>query len=169
MNFIKILNKIILEELSITYGGSPDEFFDPNWFSIEDPRVNLNRHQLNFSLKMVLEKYKRDYDVRVVKVKDGDKVIGFLLYSMTNKNKEEITDEGFPRHEFPIVLSTAIDPNYRGQGLLTKMLQKANIINEFLVHTSGVSPRKIWDRYNCKVVHDFGVEKGGVEYCKTNR
>jgi hypothetical protein len=166
MKFIKLLNTLILEELSITYGGSPDDVFNPDWFEIRNPKFNMSRGLLNFSLRMVLANYKSKYEVKVIKIEDDGKIVGFLLYSMTNKEKEGIKNNSIPDVEYPVVLSVAIDPDFRGRGLLKKMLQKANIIDEFLVHTSGVSPREIWDRFNCKPIQEVS---GGnfVEYCKS--
>ena len=134
------------------------------WFDYIDPKFKgmIPPDQLEFSLKKGVEYLKNmfNYDLKRIVVKDKGEVVAFLIYSYTTGKREGLNDET----PYPVLLSTAVHPDYRQRGLLKKMIESAGIQKPYLVQTSIISTPLVWEKMGCKVVaHRPPV--GQVEKC----
>lgn len=109
------------------------------------------------------------YDLSRVVVKDKGEIVGFLIYSYTNKDKEEIETDEISEDNYPVLLATAVKPEYRERGLLKLMINNAKIDKPFLVQTSQISTPQVWEKIGCKVLYDLSDKYGEgnkIELCK---
>jgi hypothetical protein len=104
---------------------------------------------IKVGLQKVLFSAKRyfDYDLKRVLVADDDKVVGFLVWADQGKEIDNLGDG----NNYPVVIATAISPEYRGKGLFNKMLAKSEIKKPFVVQLNPTSPMDFWGRYGCKI------------------
>lgn len=164
---------LMSEELNFKTDDSQSNIIDDfskqklaNWFDYKSPEIShLTKGDIAFNLNHVMKYYYgQHYKLKRVLVKDDNELVGFLVYSETTPKKENI-EKLIDDKTYPIILSTAISPQYRNRGLLTKMFEKAKIQKPFIVHTSQISTPGIWDKFGCKKIKEVGVG-GYVEYCK---
>jgi len=132
------------------------------WFDTKNvPEIPADT--LEYSLKHTLEALavSYGYEMKRVVIKDKGEIVGFLIWSdMGNPNIDDIGDG----EKYPVLLATAISPEYRGQGLLRKMINKSGIGRPYLVHTSKISPIGLWEKMGCSVVKNIGFGNA-VEKC----
>lgn len=134
------------------------------WFDIIDPeyKKTILPHQLEQALKYGLGYLTSvyGYNLKRVVIKDKGEIVGFLIW--TNKGGE-IDDLG-DSQTYPVIIATAIHPNYRNRGLLRMMINKAGILKPYLVQTSALSPIGLWEKMGCKMVKDVG-QGNKIEKC----
>jgi ribosomal protein S18 acetylase RimI-like enzyme len=92
------------------------------------------------------------YEMKRVVIKDKGKVVGFLVWS--DNSNPKIDDIG-DNKKYSILLATAIHPDYRGKGLLRRMINKSGIQKPYLVHTSRITPKGLWEKMGCKIVKNL--------------
>lgn len=132
------------------------------WFDTKG-LSDIPAETLEYSLKHTLETLAvvYGYKMKRVVVKDKGVIVGFLIWSdIGNPNIDDIGDG----ETYPVLLATAISPEYRGKGLLRKMINKSGISNPYLVHTSKLSPIGLWEKMGCSVVKKIGAGNA-VEKC----
>jgi hypothetical protein len=124
------------------------------WFdtkNIQDVPTDVLEHTLKHTLESLAVSY--GYKMKRVVIKDKGVIVGFLIWSdMGNPYLDNIGDG----ENYPVLLATAILPEYRGQGLLRKMVDKSNIKHPYLVHSSRLSPIGLWEKMGCSVVKKLG-------------
>jgi len=154
-----------------------DDLVTPSWFNMDfdklskdgktsvDHLIKTNQFENWFrqSVKHRLKKYSEVN--KIVARKDGE-MIGYLIWAETTPAMEGI--QGLePTTKIPVIVSTAINPNYRGQGLYNDMFNKSGIGGEYLVHASDVlSPYEFWRKKGCETIHEIDYQNK-VLYCKS--
>lgn len=117
-------------------------------------------------LKMGMDILKNKYKLKRVVVKDDDVDVGFLIYSKTTENMEKISDN--TSKSYDVVLATAINPKYRQQGLLKRMMESANINRPFFVQTSLITTPLVWEKLGCSPIRNMDEFGPGnvIQICK---
>jgi hypothetical protein len=135
------------------------------WFDYKSPKLkHMSFSQIEDSLNFTMDFYlKRQYKLKRILVKDDNELVGFLIYSTTTPKQEKIEDI-LEDKSYPILLSTAIAPNYRNRGLLKQMIDKANITKPFLVHTGQISTPGVWEKLGCRKIKNIDNDNF-VELC----
>jgi ribosomal protein S18 acetylase RimI-like enzyme len=134
------------------------------WFDNIDPEITKQipartlEQSLKYGLGYLTKIY--GYNLKRVVVKDKNVIVGFLIW--TNKGKE--LDNLGDNQTYPVIIATAIHPDYRGRGLLKMMINKSNIEKPYLVQTSTLSPIGLWQKMGCNVVKDIG-DGNKIEKC----
>ena len=132
------------------------------WFNtdgVSDMPAKDVEDALRYTLEALATKF--GYKMKRVVIKDKGVVVGFLIWSdMGNPYIDDIGDG----ETYPVLLSTAILPEYRGKGLLRRMIDKSGIQKPYLVHTSKLSPIGLWEKMGCSVVKDHG-SGNAIEKC----
>jgi Acetyltransferase (GNAT) family len=165
-------NFLISEEINYQTGGEQSDIVSDftkdkyaKWFDYKAPSIKHMRNaDLENSINYVMNSYlNQKYKLKRVLVKDDGQLVGFLIYSITTPEKENIKNK-IDENEYPILLSTAISPEYRNRGLLKKMIEKANIQKPFLVQTSALSTPGIWKKLGCEEIYYLG-QGNSIEFC----
>lgn len=132
------------------------------WFDYLDPKVKLDPNNLEYALKYGLEHLTKyyGYTLKRVVVRDKGQVVGFLIWSDTPKEIDNIGDE----KNYQVLLATAIDPDYRNRGLLRKMIIRAGLQKPYLVQTSSINPIGLWEKMGCKKVKKID-DNNFIEKC----
>ena len=141
--------------------------FEPNyeWFDYRNDKTkNISDDVINSGLKRSIEYYNEEYKIKKVTIIKNEKIIGFLLFSFTTLEKEGLNS--IDLSQYPIILSTAIQPEFRNKGLLKMMINKANIKKPFLVHTSIISPSNLWEKFGCKEIGTKFSKDNKIEMCQ---
>jgi ribosomal protein S18 acetylase RimI-like enzyme len=158
---MKLLN-IVKEILDVSgeYGDSNDivttfqnkEHY--KWMDYLNPEAKISKFDLDMSLKYTLDALNKVYGyiLKRIVVKDDGEIVGFLIYSY--KGHSQLDDIGDGKI-YPVLLSTAVHPNYRNKGLLKMMVDRSELKKPFLVHVSLISPPGLWEKFGCKVVKDM--------------
>lgn len=134
------------------------------WFDYLDPKVYISKFNLESLLRDSIDTYvnKLKYNIKriVAKNNNGD-VIGFLIFADKGTNIDNLGDG----KEYPVIVSTAVNPDYRNKGILKNMIDKSGIRKPYLVHTGPLSPPGVWEKFGCRKVKDLPglnyVEKCG--------
>ena len=154
---------------------SPHEIVDVNWFDLNLDALSDYDRQMVEKLKNdnVFDKWfqqtmaqllRRYSTVNKVIAKEDGKMVGFLIWAQTTPKLEGVSDDETP---IPVIVSTAVSPNYRKKGLYNNIFSKTGISGDYLVHASKVlSPFEFWERKGCKVVHDINYNNK-IMYCKS--
>jgi len=127
------------------------------WFDNTDPEIakqipaSTLEQSLKYSLRYLTSVY--GYDLKRVVVKDKNVIVGFLIWANKGKKLDDLGDN----QTYPVILATAIQPDYRGRGLLKMMINKSNIKKPYLVQTSALSPIGLWMKMGCNVVKELGA------------
>lgn len=154
-----------------------DDLVTPSWFNMDfdklskderksvDHLMKTNQFENWFkqSVKHLLKRYSKVN--KIVARKDGE-MIGYLIWAETTPAIEGI--QGLePTSKIPVIVSTAINPNYRGQGLYNDMFNRSGIGGEYLVHASDVlSPYEFWKNKGCETIREIDYQNK-VLYCKS--
>ena len=122
------------------------------WF--DKGNLDIDDNQLRDGLNSAIQQYEVWYgdDLRKIVVKDKGKIVGFLIWAIRGIYIDDL-DDG---ETYPVLLSTAIDPEYRNRGLLKMMIERAGLQKPYLVHVSPISPVGLWEKIGCKVVKHMG-------------
>lgn len=117
------------------------------WFNNDYSRIKIN--DLDLALKRALSQYRTIYgnNLKRVIAKDDGIPVGFLIYTLEGNPYIDNIGDG---KTYPVVCSTAVNPNYRNKGILKGMIEKSGIGKPFLVHASYLSPPNLWERFGCK-------------------
>ena len=131
------------------------------WFDT-DKITQYPKNVIEYSLKMTLNTLYTvyGYQLKRVVVKDKGVIVGFLIWSDSGSELDDIGDN----KNYQVLLATAISPEYRGKGLLRRMIEKSGIQKPYLVHTSIMSPEGLWKKMGCEVVKDIDINNK-VEMC----
>jgi hypothetical protein len=155
-----------------------DELVTPSWFNMNFDKLKaLDKMSVEYlmktnqfenwfkqSVKQLLTRYSKVN--KIVARKDGD-MIGYLIWAETTPEMEGIVGLDDPTITIPVIVSTAINPNYRGQGLYNNMFNKSNINGDYLVHASDVlSPYEFWKNKGCETIREVDYQNK-VLYCKS--
>jgi ribosomal protein S18 acetylase RimI-like enzyme len=132
---------------------------DEHWRWMHDPKqlakiLGSDIKHVEYSLSQLLAQMQKGfgYNLKRVLITDRDVVVGYFIWATEGKSIDDLGDG----KKYPVIINTAIHPSYRGRGLFTKMLQKANLQRPFLVHIGVVSPIKMWEKLGCKPVKNVG-------------
>lgn len=127
-------------------------------------KTNQFENWFKQSVKQLLTRYSKVN--KIVARKDGE-MIGYLIWDETTPEMEGIVGLDDPTIPIPVIVSTAINPNYRGQGLYNNMFNKSNINGDYLVHASDVlSPYEFWKNKDCETIREIDYQNK-VLYCKS--
>lgn len=122
------------------------------WFDYLDPKLKdkIKPFMLNIALKYGLERLTKQYgyNLKRVIVKDKDEVVGFFIWTDKGTEIDDIGDGKV----YPVILSTAVHPEYRNRGLLKRMIETSGIEKPYLVQTGPISPIGLWEKLGCKIV-----------------
>lgn len=134
------------------------------WFKVVDPNITDKypaaylEMALKYGLGQLTKMY--GYDLKRVVIKDKGKIVGFLIWTNKGSDVDDIGDNKI----YPVILSTAIHPDYRNRGLLRMMLNKSGIEKPYLVQTSSLSPIGLWEKMGCKIVKKMELGNN-IEKC----
>ena len=135
-----------------------------HWFDYFGPSLQqYSKVDIDRSLKYTMDWLKDRYKLKRVVAKDNNKDVGFFVWSKTTPDKEEWIPGDTT--EYDVILATAIDPKYRGQGLLKNMIQKSGVQKPFLVQTSDLSTPEVWSKIGCTPVMKYKDGQGTLEKC----
>ena len=130
------------------------------WF--DKGNTDLDDDTLRDGLNNQIAQYESWYgdNLKKVVIKDKGKIVGFLIWTNRGGQIDDLGDG----ESYPVLLSTAIDPEYRNRGLLKMMIERAGLQKPYLVHASDISPIGLWQKMGCKVAKHLG---GGnkIEKC----
>lgn len=127
-------------------------------------KTNQFENWFKQSVKQLLTRYFKVN--KIVARKDGE-MIGYLIWAETTPEMEGIVGLDDPTIPIPVIVSTAINPNYRGQGLYNNMFNKSNINDNYMVHASDVlSPYEFWKNKGCETIREIDYQNK-VLYCKS--
>jgi hypothetical protein len=159
--YMKLLD-ILKETLDISdkYRGSKDivKTFQNKghykWMDYLKPGVNVPKKDLDLGLRNTLEILVNqfNYKLKRVVIKDKGEIVSFLIF--TDNGNESIDNIG-DGNTYPVLIATAVEPEYRNRGLLKMMIDKSNIQKPYLVHTSVISPPGLWEKFGCKIVKEL--------------
>ncbi len=131
------------------------------WFNNKVPGYEPHKIEdlLKKTIKYLVNIYK--YKIKQVVVKDKGNIVGFIIYSFT-PNNFDIPKDG---KKYPVLLSTGIDPNYRGRGLFKLMFDRSELTKPYVVHTSQISPEGFWEKQGCDTFNNIG-QGNEIKLCK---
>ena len=136
------------------------------WFDYLNPRhKDISKDYLEFILKSSIDVYvyKLKYKVKRIVTKNNDgEIIGFLIYADKGTKMDDLGDG----KEYPVILSTAVNPNYRNQGILKNMIDKSGIPKPYLVHTGPLSPPGLWEKFGCRQVKSLEYGGNAIKKCR---
>jgi hypothetical protein len=133
------------------------------WFNNDYSRIKSDN--IDLALKRALSAYRRIYGnnlKRVVAKEDGIPV-GFLIYTLESSSHIDDIGDG---KTYPVICSTAVNPEYRNKGILKGMIDKSGIGKPFLVHASYLSPPNLWERFGCKHAKDLDDQGNEILKCE---
>jgi hypothetical protein len=155
-----------------------DELIRSDWFNINLSKLTdmerkgieqLKKHNkfenvFKQSVKNLLKRYPKVN--KIVARKDGE-IIGYLIWVESTPKMEGIKDLN-STIKIPVIVSTAISPDYRGQGLYNNLFKNSGIGRDYLVHVSNVlSPYEFWEKKGCKTIREINYQNK-ILYCKFN-
>lgn len=133
------------------------------WFNNDYSRIKSDN--IDLALKRALSTYRVFYGnnlKRVIAKEDGIPV-GFLIYTLEGNSYFDNIGDG---KTYPVVCSTAVNPEYRNKGILKGMIEKSGIGKPFLVHASYLSPPNLWERFGCKHAKDLDNQGNEILKCE---
>lgn len=159
------LKRLLKEDMSVKLDDSdPDEIVSSHenegyWEWLHDDLNALAKHfnapldyiKANLQKVLYAAKVYFKYDLKRVLVSDNDKVVGFLVWSDQGTEIDNLGDG----NNYPVVIATAIAPEYRGRGLFNMMLKKSEIKKPFVVQLNATSPMSFWGKFGCRVEKEF--------------
>ena len=124
------------------------------WFDYLNPDIEIKPYDLEYGLKHSISHLTKvyGYNLKRVVIKDKDEIVAFLIY--IDKNDKEFTDVGDGK-TYPVLVSTAVHPDYRNRGLLKMMINKSGLTKPYLVQTSAISPPGFWEKLGCKIIRKY--------------
>jgi hypothetical protein len=125
------------------------------WFDYLDPKFIVPKIDMEAALKNTIDLYinQLKYNIkRIVAKNDNGDIIGFLIFTDKGTNIDNFGDG----KEYPVILSTAVNPDYRNKGILKNMIDKSKVPKPYLVHTSPLSPPGVWEKFGCRKVKEIG-------------
>lgn len=133
------------------------------WFNNDYSHIKTNN--IDAQLKKALYIYRVFYGDTLKRViaKDDDIPVGYLIYTKRSYSSFDDIGDG---ETYPVICSTAVNPEYRNQGILRGMIQKSGIGDPFLVHSSYLSPPNLWEKFGCKPVKDLEGEGNQILKCE---
>jgi hypothetical protein len=175
-----LLSEITNSDIKTTNEPSTDsdELVRSDWFNIDlnkltdierkgiEQLYKNNKFENIFkqSVKNLLKRYPKVN--KIVARKDG-KIVGYLIWVESTPKMEGIKDLN-PTIKIPVIVSTAISPDYRGQGLYNNLFKNSGIGRDYLVHVSNVlSPYEFWGKKGCKTIREINYQNK-ILYCKFN-
>lgn len=161
MKLLDVIEEIL--DVSDKYRGTKDivKTFQNKghyrWMDYMKPGVNIPKHDLEHGLRNTLEMLVNQYDYKLkrVVIKDKGEIVSFLIF--TDKGSDVIDNIG-DGNTYPVLIATAVEPEYRNRGLLKMMIDKSNIQKPYLVHTSVISPPGLWENFGCRVVKELSED-----------
>lgn len=133
------------------------------WFNNDYSRIKVN--DLDLALKRALSQYRTIYgnNLKRVIAKDDGIPVGFLIYTLEGDPYIDNIGDG---KIYPVVCSTAVNPEFRNKGILKSMIEKSGIGKPFLVHASYLSPENLWERFGCKHAKNFDDKGNKILKCE---
>lgn len=124
------------------------------WFDYVNPEFKIEPNDLENGLRNTLDYLTKyyGYNLKRVVIKDKGEIVAFLIYIDKNDKPHTNTDDG---KTYPVLVSTAVHPDYRNRGLLKMMINKSGITKPYLVQTSAISPPGFWEKHGCKIIKRF--------------
>lgn len=154
---------------------SPSELVRADWFNVnrdvlEPYQIKMVDDPIYFdkwfkeSFSYLIKRYGNNLH-RVV-AQDNGKIIGYFIWADSNAKIEGVSDD---TTSIPVVLSTAVSPEYRRQGILNKMIENSGIGDEYFLHYSdAISPEGFWEKKGCYPVHELNkINK--IFFCGKNK
>lgn len=174
-----LLSEITNTDIKITNELSTDinKIIKPNWFNMNFNKIsdverkgieklkkyNLFDNVFKQSIEKLLQKYSK---TNKIVARKNDEIIGYLIWVETTPIIEKIIDLD-PSMKIPVIISTAINPDYRNQGLYNNLFDNSGINGDYLVHASEVlSPFEFWKKKGCKTIREINYQNK-ILYCKS--
>jgi|LauGreDrversion4_2_1035121.scaffolds.fasta_scaffold330026_1 hypothetical protein len=134
------------------------------WMDYIDPDTNLPKEDLERALKYTLDVLVKDYKYKLkrVVIRDKGEIVSFLIFTDSG---HEVIDNIGDGNTYPVLIATAVHPDYRNRGLLRMMIDNSNMKKPYLVHTSVVSPPGLWEKFGCKIVKELS-DKNKIMKCE---
>jgi hypothetical protein len=133
------------------------------WFNNDYSHINVK--DLKNGLKNGLNVYRSIYgnSLKRVVAKDGNIPAGYLIYVENSHIHIDNIGDG---KKYPVICSTAVNPDYRNKGILKGMIDKSGIQKPYLVHASLLSPPNLWERFGCKSVKKLDDNGNEILKCE---
>jgi hypothetical protein len=113
-------------------------------YSLQKTLNTINK-QFNYNLK------------RIIVVNKENDAVGFLVWSDKTGQLDDLGDG----HNYPVIIATAIAPEYRGKGLYNMMIQGSKLQKPYLVHlNNATSPMSFWNKQGCKIEKEIDNVNG---------
>jgi hypothetical protein len=115
---------------------------------------------VKYSLRKILDTINKQFNYnlkRIIVVNKENEAVGFLVWSDKTGQLDDLGDG----HNYPVIIATAIAPEYRGKGLYNMMIQGSKLQKPYLVHlNNATSPMSFWNKQGCKIEKEIDNVNG---------
>ena len=145
--------KLIKEQIETDRHKIKNDFIVGNHYSWFNRPIQISEDRYKDGMNYTIDYLTKQYDTKRVIVSDNDKLVGFLIFAETTISKE--VPREMNNTPMNVILSTAIDPEYRNRKLFNKMLTESQITKPFIVHLGDHSPFDFWEKFGCKPIYEY--------------